>query len=358
MLSRTLAALTVAGALLLPAGSSSAATWSVSMGPPAADAQAFQRTYGTELNAFFPSKLQIHVGDRVRFSPNGFHNVEFPPRGKQAAPLITPNGTASNVLDAGGAAFWFNGQPTIGFNPVLLTSAFGKTLGLDRAKGLNSGLPLEDKPKPMTVRFTRTGSFGYLCAVHPGMKGQIQVRSARARIPSARGVRRSVARQLAKARKDSAPLGRTKAPRDTVLIGAAKGDADYFGFLPENLTVSSGTTVEFRMPAGSKEAHSATFGPGVPASPEQDPTGYIGEIAKTFETPAFDPRGTYPSEPPGTVAPYEPRLHGNAFWNSGLLDRNTASPLGTSAKVTFGAPGTFRYLCLLHPFMQGTITVR
>lgn len=359
MLSRTSATLGVAAAavLALPAVAA-AATATVSMGPPPPDGQVFQQKYGSDVNAFFPTKLQIHVGDSVRFVPNGFHNVEFPAARAKPVPLITPNGTAAGIVDAAGAPFWFNGQPTVGFNPVLLASSFGKTVTFDRTKGLNSGLPLEDKPKPITVKFTRKGSFSYLCTVHHGMKGQIQVKSAKARIPSARGVRRSVSRQLAKARKDAASLSRTRAPKDTVLVGAAKGGADFFGFLPANLTVTSGTTVEFRMPPGSREAHSATFGPGVPDDPEKQPTGYVGEIAKTFESPAFDARGVYPSDPPNTVAPFGPTLHGNGFWNSGLVDRDPSSPLGTSAKVTFGAPGTFRYLCVLHPFMQGTITVK
>jgi plastocyanin len=51
-------------------------------------------------------------------------------------------------------------------------------------------------------------------------------------------------------------------------------------------------------------------------------------------------------------------LHGNGFWNSGALDRVSATPLPQASQVTFGAPGTFTYYCLIHPFMKGTVVVQ
>ena len=38
--------------------------------------------------------------------------------------------------DAAGAPFWFNGQPGVGFNPVLLKSAFGKSRSYTGAKAV------------------------------------------------------------------------------------------------------------------------------------------------------------------------------------------------------------------------------
>jgi plastocyanin len=51
-------------------------------------------------------------------------------------------------------------------------------------------------------------------------------------------------------------------------------------------------------------------------------------------------------------------LHGNGFWNSGVLDGSSATPLPNSSKVTFGAPGTYNFYCLIHPFMKGSVVVQ
>ncbi len=341
-------------AAFVPAGAQ-AATWSVSMGLPPADSRVFQNTYNSDSSSYYPSRLKVHVGDTVKLVPNGFHNAEFVRKGGKAAVLLTPQGTATDAKDAAGASFWFSGLPILGFNPALLRSGFGKSFVHSSGKTLQTGLPLADKPKPMSVRFPRTGTFSYLCTVHPGMKGQIQVKSARTRIPSRKAVAAAVRKEIAADRKDAASLNKATAPKDTVMLGSAKRDVDRFAFLPDELTVPAGTTVTFAMPAASREVHSATFGPG---DPDKEPKSYIGEIAGSFSSPVFDPRGTYPSEAPGTVAAFSSTLHGNGFWNSGVLDSDAATPLARSSKVTFSTPGSYGFLCVIHPFMRGKITVK
>ena len=119
-------------------------------------------------------------------------------------------------------------------------------------------------------------------------------------------------------------------------------------------TVAVGTTVSFQMSPGSFETHTATFGPGN----IEDPTSYIGKIAKSFEGAALDNTGVYPSEQPPTVGTLTPTLHGNGFWNSGALDRVNATPLPPASQVKFATPGTYTFYCLIHPFMKGTVTVQ
>ena len=53
-----------------------------------------------------------------------------------------------------------------------------------------------------------------------------------------------------------------------------------------------------------------------------------------------------------------PTTHGNGFWNSGVLDANSKSPLPESSSVKFDTAGTYTYYCLIHPFMRGTVTVQ
>jgi plastocyanin len=243
-----------------------------------------------------------------------------------------------------------------------MKSNFGKTVIYTGAKAVGSGLPLADKPKPFTVRFTKRGSFTYYCSVHPGMKGKVTVKAKSASVPSAKADTARGAKQMAKDAKAAQALAKTTTPPNTVFLGAAGagGAAESFGIFPGlfpgKLSVARGTTVEFKMHPRSREVHTATFGPG---NPEKEPTSYLGSIAKTFEGPGpFDGRATYSSEPPNTPpAVLTPALHGNGFWNSGLMVAFKGTPLPSSARVTFGQAGAYTFYCLIHPFMAGTVTV-
>jgi plastocyanin len=351
---RVAVVLGLAVALAAPAAAG-AATKTVTMGATPKQAKVLQQQLSSDANQFFRKTVTIRAGDAVRFLPFGFHNVDFPRRGGDTQPLVVPGAAASGVLDAAGVPFWFNGQPTFDLNPVLLKSNFGKTLRYTGEKAVNSGLPLSNKPKPFKVRFPQRGTFNYFCDVHVGMKGKVRVKRRSAAIPSKRADRRAVARQVAKAVKAARQLRETDPPDNTVLLGAAnRSGVEFLGMLPETLTVPVGTTVDFRMTEPSFEVHTATFGPG---DPLEEPNSYLGEIAASFQTPEFDPRGTYPSEPPGTLTSYTSTLHGNGFWNTGLLDA-VPSPPPPSGRVTFGQPGSFTYICLIHPFMKGTVIVQ
>lgn len=357
----TLGAVGALLALAVP-GTAQAAKQTVFMGTPPASQKSFQST-GSDVNAFFPSSVRIRRGDTVSFVPVGFHTADFPPAGGSPIPLLSPTGdVASGVNDAAGIPFWFNSQPLLGFDPRLLKSGFGKTY-VKGALRVSSGLPLADKPKPMNVRFPRSGSFTYFCSVHPGMKGTVRVVGQGQGVPTARSNARRVAAQAAAALKTARSLAKnTKPAANTVSLGAdGKGGVHFFGMLPGKLTVAAGTTVKFAMPTRSTEVHTATFGPGDPSKdPAKDPANYLAPIAKTFEgAPFIDPRGTYPSQPPGSPpAALSPALHGNGFWSSGGLDTSSASPLPASGSVTFTTAGTYKFYCLIHTFMAGTITVQ
>jgi hypothetical protein len=109
------------------------------------------------------------------------------------------------------------------------------------------------------------------------------------------------------------------------------------------------------MSALTFEDHTATFGPG---DPEHDPGSYLGKLAASFNSSVFAPEAVYPSEPPGTTGGLSPALHGNGFWSSGFMDASSATPLPHSSSVTFTAPGTYTFYCLIHTFMKGTVIVQ
>lgn len=347
-------ALGVVCALAVP-GAAQAATKTVDAGTPRSSQQAFQRLLA-DINDFMPRRVTIHVGDSVRFRPAGFHSIDFPGSRNGPLPLFTPTGqSVSGSVDAAGAPFWFNGQPALGFNPTLLRSNFGKRLRYNGRTAINSGLPLARNPRPMSVRFTKTGTFQYFCDVHSGMTGTVRVVRRNRPVPSQRADRARVRRQVAARLRTARDLADNAPPANTVDVGrGGAGRVSLLDFVPKQLTVPAGTTVTFRSP-DRHEVHTATSGPG---NPETEPNSYLGQIAAGFNSPVFDPRGVYPSEQPPTAATLTPALHGNGFWNTGAMDTSAGSPLPASNSVTFGAPGKYDFYCLIHPFMKATVTVQ
>src|SRR6476620_4789967 len=93
---------------LITAGSALGFTAPVTAGPPKRPPVA-----QLDFDAFFPTSTEIHVGDSVKWSINGFHSVTFLAKGQKQPPLIVTSLTNPIVgsLDAAGKPFWFNGQP-------------------------------------------------------------------------------------------------------------------------------------------------------------------------------------------------------------------------------------------------------
>jgi plastocyanin len=144
-------------------------------------------------------------------------------------------------------------------------------------------------------------------------------------------------------------LPKTQLPADTVSLGeSARGGVELFAMFPAKLTVNAGTTVTFQMSRKSFETHTATFGP----------KSYLAPLAKSF-TGAISPTAAYPSSPPVQPITLTPTSHGNGFANTGALDANPASTqIPSSGRIDFTTPGTYQFVCLIHPFMVGTIVVK
>jgi plastocyanin len=355
----TFAAVLAAAVAATPV-SAHAATRTVYMGVPTKqDAKTFQKA-NSDVNNFFPQGVTIHAGDSVRFAPTGFHTIDFPVKGRNPLGLVAPTGQKiSGANDAAGNPFWFNGQSGLSFNPALFKFIFGKTVSYTGAKQVESGLPVQNHPKAITVKFPKSGSYTYYCNIHPGMKGTVRVVSAKKAIPSVKAVAKLVRNQVAADLKTAKKLASTKPPASTVSVGASgPGGVEYYGFFPNTLTIDKGTTLHFTMSSATREDHTATIGPD---NPETQQNGYLGKLAATFNSPTgFDPAAVYPSDQPGgTPADVSPTLHGNGFWNSGVLDNSASTPtLPASNSATFNTSGTYQVYCLIHPFMHGTITVR
>jgi plastocyanin len=346
-----LVALTAAtGALAKPV------TKVVSAGPPPAVngvaakivPKNFAKTFNPDINAFFNKKTTINVGDTVSFQIAGFHDIDLPGKAGAPLPFIVP-GTAlvSGVNDAAGNPFWFNGRvPNVGVNTAVLAPSKGKTY--NGSQRLVSGLPA-GKPKPFNVTFTKAGTYRYFCDVHPGMIGTVVVKPAGRTIPTAKQDAKALTAQATTDLKAAVKAAKTKLPADTVSLGeSAPGGVELFTMFPATLSVNANTVVTFQMSKDSFETHTATFG----TAP------VLKKLAKGFEGVSFPAQGVFPSDPTQPVME-SLTAHGDGFANTGALDTSPKSAtIPSSGKIDFTQAGTYHFICLIHPFMHGTIIVK
>jgi plastocyanin len=309
---------------------------------------------GIAFNTLQPRTVTVHKGDKVQFTILGFHTLVIPKAGAKVPDLLTPSAALNPATnDPAGQPYWWGGTTPILSVNVPAVAPSGGTVA-NRRTTVNSGLLDGDAPK-FTVTFPKVGTFQIRCAVHPFMKGTVKVVNGRGASNAALGKRgaNEQARQLATVKALVKKADRAKGP--VVAIGPGNRKAESFSFEPANRTVTAGTAVTFSMDNGN-EIHTVTFGPK---------DFVVGNVAKNFFPSSntdlsIGSEGAYPSDPPPAGVPsLTPTTHGNGFLNSGLLsDRGVAPNLPSRFTVTFPVAGTYQYHCIVHPEMEGTITVR
>jgi plastocyanin len=339
---------------VLAAGPAQAATRSVDVGP---GAKALPQNRSYDVNAYLPGTVTVHVGDKVKFNINGFHSVTFGDQSKTPA-FITDPGKPSGEKDSQGNPFWFSDEDRIIANPAAIFPV----------PGVNSGISLGGKPKPFVKTFKKAGTFGYFCVVHPGMTGKVKVVAKGKKVPSQAAVAKQAAKELAGyVAKAKAADKAGQSGANTIQAGADGKGFVNFAFYPAKATVPVNTPVTLQMSAGSSETH--TFSLGTPAG--------LQALARNQIAPAAD---SAPGGPPTLVASsavflqsdpelpvYDGTNHGDGFWSTGTLSSpghptlgilpTGIAPFPTKQTITFSKPGTYTYVCLIHPEMQGTIEV-
>jgi plastocyanin len=373
-LSRTAAALSVGIAVSLVAPmAAQAATRQVFQGLPTKVQKQKDFLGGHDVDAidFFPHAVTIHVGDKIKFSQTAFHQLDLPPKGQKQLTLIVQKGTIGHVTGADGVPFWFSdhGFPNFGFNPLMIkgnpkvdysptkrAARHGRHVTYDGTKRILTPIPFNAGPKPITITFTKAGTYKYFCDLHPGEGGVVHVLPKSKPIPGTKAYARSIARQVARDRKVAKSIYQHQPPADTVSVGfAGKRHVEVFRFLPQQLHIPVNTTVKFEISPRSVESHTATT--AGPHDPETEPNTTIGQIAASFFAPVFDPRGAYPSDPLGSTGTVNKSSHGEGFWNSGVLDNQSTTPSPNSNSVTFTEAGTYDFYCMVHPQMHGQVIV-
>jgi plastocyanin len=343
--------LTVLGALAMssPAG---ARTKVVYAGGPAKWQGSLAKRTGAGVDNFLVNRITINVGDTVDWNgaslSSGFHTVDIPKLNGSDLALITGTGkTVQGVNDAAGNPFWFNGKvPVLSFNTALFGPSGPK--GYNGTTRVDSGLPL-GKPHDFKVKFLTPGTYKYFCDVHYGMHGVVVVKAKGASVPTAQQDAATLQGEERSYTAEAQRVDRTKVHGNRVSVGASgPGGVEVFAMFPSVLRIKAGTTVQFAMSKDTREVHTASFGPAK----------YLGPLAKSIAgAPAPSPAAIYPSDPPGQIV-LSPGSHGNGFANTGLMDRDATTPLPAFGAIKFTQPGTYRYECLIHPFMHGVVIVK
>lgn len=334
-------------------GTDQAGSWPVLVGeqtkPPAGTPK------GTTLNQYFPGRLTVNAGDKVRFSSFGFHTVTYLAGGRPS-PLVVPDPQKTlyeGINDDAGQPFYFNGMPKFVYNGPVFAPGGPKTIR--RGTPASSGVIVAQSPKkPVTATyaFPQTGAFKLLCNVHPGMEMTVVVKTKGAAVPSAEEVEARAKAETDAAWAKAKALAATKLPARTVAVGVG-GKTTILDMLPNVLTVKAGTTVKFVNRAPS-EPHNVAFGPLKYLDKFMKQTDFLpmGPNAKNQVTPVF----VYGSDPRGTA--HEGKTtHGNGFYATGLNDAIRGA-LPNSVRITFATPGKYHFICLIHgPDMAADIRV-
>ncbi len=313
----------------------------------------------SDVLAFFPARLTVHVGDTVKWDFAGFHTVTFPGR-KVPFPFIRAFGKQPVVNDAAGNPFFWSGvAPQLAVGPLAIAPLGGATIS-DPSQTRSSGLlrifqsTQKHPPAPYSLTFVRPGTYRFLCAVHTWMRGTVHVVGPGAPADTQTSVAAKQKAQIDAAVVTLKDLDTQKpASNKTVWVGAGvRRGPSITSFYPSTLTINPGDTVSF-VQHDQTDIHTVTFGP-----PE-----YTTKIENTFVTPGpvplLNPLGALPSDPPGAPLIYDGSNHGNGFAGSGILtEAGTNTPGGTHVfNVKFTKAGTYRYECVIHQHMDGTIKV-
>jgi plastocyanin len=131
-------------------------------------------------------------------------------------------------------------------------------------------------------------------------------------------------------------------------------------YFPGALTVHPGDTIEFQAKSVGNP-HTITFGIKADNSNRPAPVDAQGKENPLLFAPCFtdtEATTTMNSCPTPANPAAAPAYAGKGFWSTGAI--SNAAPLPKSAKLTLAdsiPDGTYTYMCMLHPFMAGSIKV-
>jgi plastocyanin len=287
---------------------------------------------GAEVMAYGPDPLIIRAGDTVTWSMVGPFGVMFNAGKPDLPPIVPGPGQGELMLGPG----------------VMPVGATGTVTDFDGTKQVGSGLALEG-PLTFSLRFPKPGLYGYVNPLLPVMRGEVIVLDASAALPEtpAAAKARGQATLGALAGKAVSAAGHATTVHQALSTGNPTvfvGVHDPYGasidaFIGGNKTVRRGDDVTFAF-GDPVIPHTVTFLSGA------TPPGFV------------EPR-PQPAGPPQLViaANVAGPAGGNTYTGTGYLNSGILEAPGAFTVRFDAPPGSYAYLCVIHPFMQGTITV-
>lgn len=286
-----------------------------------------------DLLQFAPQNLKVHRGDTVSWAINGFHTVHV-------GTVQWPDLVVMTDVD---------GTMTPAVNPAI---AFGNTQSGATYQGgeATSGLFLDPSVPPLfsLTMDVDTGSYSYLCDVHPGMIGYVEVVGNDEAIPDPSEVSLQAAGEF------GATVGGLMAQFGELEASATSSDAMMTGFtvgspgigrgtinqyFPTAITVHAGDSVTWTIPETSIEPHTISW----PPARGQD----VVPIEQAGGPPILS---LGPTIAPMTESGAE--IGADGVFSSGLLDP------GSVFTLTFTEPGVYNFTCNIHPGMAGVVVVQ
>jgi LPXTG-motif cell wall-anchored protein len=338
-----------AAADLQPSGQAGPQNWTVLVG---GETDMRKTDYGTagawQLMGFYPHEITVNEGDTIVWKLNSteFHTITFLEAGAPAPAFVIPEGAGSQRMIV---------------NPQIAFPAGGDTYS---GSGYFSSGLLQQGAAPNVqeykLTFAKAGSYDYVCGIHPGMKGKVIVQPKGAAYPkTAAAVDAEAKAQLAADAQMTVQLGAqakkvppTKpGPNGTTIfvvhMGFATEMADFMQFVPGDLTIHVGDTVEWDANNGGTP-HTASF-----VSGGKDPDLILPE-----PQPNGPPKLVIN---PAVLLPSGGNTYsGSGFFNSGFINGTMdPAPGPRTYSLTFDKEGTYPFMCILHDqmAMEGTIKV-
>ena len=385
-------------ALLVNGGVAQAATnYNVTVGFPIGGAAcdpatgAFDACWAESMR-FFPDRLTVHKGDTLTFS-GGFHTATALPANADAQDWIDKNATAlgapytflaPNVDDPDFPAKLnnFAALPPVDCGvPEAPCSYTGNDV-------VNSGaLPFGPGAFTMSVDAKVGDVFWVVCLIHTHMRMKVTVvaddaaASQQSSIDSATQQTLREDTELAQGvdAKLNHPSSHTVNGKKVwdAFAGYDTHNVTLYRMYPRKMSVTKGSTVRWHLSELVYEIHTVTF-----------PKAEAFEVANDFgNTPSCDPdgAGSAPNNPPDTEAPpfcndpsqLEFLVTGRGvfpqgdgvltsatdFENSGVRGVDLSAPTQGHAPydLKFAKPSgdkPYKYICLVHPFMSGSVKVK